>query len=108
MLYSSAFDTSEHLRLTAAAVENLTVGILVLHEDRVVLANRAVQQILNLTEKVMDSSLTIDGPDGLLRERISENYRPELAITFDYRLPHQHDEKIRTVKVTLNQVEDGL
>lgn len=74
------------------------VGMLLLERNRLLMANPAALQILSLNDKVMGTTLTIDGPDGLLTERIAETLRKDEQ-QFDYNLPANAVRSERTISV---------
>ncbi|HLY26815.1 MAG TPA: PAS domain-containing protein, partial [Aggregatilineales bacterium] len=97
--------------LIEAIFQKTPVGLLLLEGRRIRLLNPAARRLLGLSDKAEGQSLTLDGPDGSLSERIAEALvqakgTRDLA-TFAYRVPLPTFRQERKVKITvLRMVEN--
>src|SRR5205809_664577 len=76
------------------------VGLLLLERNRLLIANPAALQILSLNDKAIGATLALDGPDGLLVDRVAEIVRKDEQ-QFDYNLPANNIRSERVVSVEI-------
>ena len=83
------------------------VGLLLLDQDRVSLANPAALKLLNQGTAEPNQVLRIDGPDGLLVERLTEAARTNDIPSFDYRMPQLHGDEAVTLRFEVVPIKEG-
>jgi signal transduction histidine kinase len=79
------------------------VGLLLLERNRLLIANPAAMQILSLNDKSIGATLTLDGPDGLLTDRVADIVRKDEQ-QFDYNLPANNVRSERVISVEVISV----
>ena len=101
-------DASEGSQLSALlriAVERSSQSILILHQRDLLLANAAAKHTFHLDDSALQQCLGVDGPGGLLIERIEENIASSAGqgkASFEYHLSggESASEHILTVSAT--------
>src|SRR5881394_3274502 len=96
---SSADDT---FSLLQTIFQNSPVGMILIEQDRVILANHVATAILSPRSDLTGQRLRLDGPDGPLAERIAEKAsHTDSAATFDYYAPATDEHGERKLKLTV-------
>ncbi len=87
---------NERLELLQTVMNSSPSGMIVVENGRLIMANPAALQALRLYQTDFDLPLEIDGPDGLLLERLREaTSQVGETDSFDYRVPgSNHEERI--------------
>ncbi len=99
-------ETDERHILLKTIFDKSPVGLLMLDQHTVLLANPTAITLLNLQGSESGQTLRLDGPDGLLTERLLEATRvgPD---TFDYRVSVPDKHEARTLRLRAVPLEAG-
>jgi hypothetical protein len=85
----------------ALALDQLPLGIAIIDQYKLVMANPAALRMLGLSVSAVGQALALDGPDGPLVDRLGE-IAAESKTTFDYRLsPAKSQERLLHIEFTL-------
>lgn len=90
---------NERLNLLQTVMEGSPAGLAVIERSTLLMANPAALHALHLDSAAFNCPLTINGPDGLLSERLMEAMPPSRATTFDYRVQTEHRPRILRIDV---------
>jgi nitrogen fixation/metabolism regulation signal transduction histidine kinase len=80
-------------------------GLMFLDQNRLVICNPAAARALGLDGKAIGQPLRVDGPDGLLSERIMEATKG--AGVFDYHMPASDDRGEYALQLTILPLDSG-
>ena len=80
-------------------------GLLLLDQGKLVISNPAATQALALGSNAIGQPLRVDGPDGLLLERIMESTKG--TGVFDYHMPASEDRAEYTLQLTVLPLDGG-
>ena len=82
--------------------ENCPFGMILLEQDRVILANPVATHLLSSHGELTGKRLRLDGPDGPLAERIAETAsNTDSALAFEYQVPMNDEHGERSLKLTV-------
>lgn len=77
---------NDRLNMVQTVMEASPSGLAVIEGGRLLLANPAALHALRLGYDAFDTPLNVDGPDGLLMERLHEALPPSPITSFEYRV----------------------
>jgi nitrogen fixation/metabolism regulation signal transduction histidine kinase len=82
--------------------ENCPFGMILLEQDRVILANPVAARLLSPRGDLTGQRLRLDGPDGPLGERIAETASSTSSgRSFEYHIPMNDEHGERSLKLTV-------
>lgn len=89
----------ERLSLLQTVLESSPTGLAIIEQSRLLMANPAALHALGLNESAFDQLLLIDGPDGLLLERLLEGLPPSAIASFEYRIERERRPRFLRIEV---------
>jgi nitrogen fixation/metabolism regulation signal transduction histidine kinase len=98
--------TDDRLSLLETVVDNAPTGLLLIDGQTILLANPEAAKILETDAGVSGQTLTIDGPDGPLADRLAEAGRSGLGM-FRYVLPANDSKPERTLRIQVVPLDEA-
>lgn len=103
-----ASESSQLSSLLRAAIERSTHSMMILHQRDLLLANMAAKGLFNLNDSALNQRLKVEGPGGLLIERIEETIAASPGkgkASFEYHLSGGGSDAERILTVTATPLD---